>query len=180
MLIAVGCLYPQRKDPQVNAFPFVRWALAGCAVLVVLVAPVQRRAAAYDQEGHVFCKYSYSGSGLIYPVLRNDPDLPPTDFVGLPQAYEDARSDWNATSAPVSMILTSSGEAWIGAYFMGVDGPYGHTSEYCTWPSNNRYASDTYLNMSRVGGFSANEKRQWQVMSSATSSEFDTVTRLQS
>lgn len=100
-----------------------RWALAICAAFTILVAPVQRRANAYDQEGHVFCKYSYSGSGLIYPVLRNDPDLPPSDFVGIPQVYESARAGWNASAAPVSMVLTSSGEAWIGAYFMDLTDP---------------------------------------------------------
>ena len=106
------------------------------------------RVGAYHQGGHVFCKYSYSGSGFIYPTLRNDPDLPPSNFVGIPEAYSNAQGGWNSSPAPVWLTLTSSGEAWIGAYFMGSDGAYAHTNDYCSWPSNTRYGSDTYLNMS--------------------------------
>lgn len=128
-------------------------ALVGRMALAVMIVIgsgvlIVERGHAYDEEGHVFCKYSYSGSGLIYPVLRNDPDLPPSDFVGIPEVYENARAGWNASAAPVSIILTPSGEAWIGAYFMGTDGPYGTTSDFCTWPGTVRYGSSTYLNMS--------------------------------
>ena len=131
--------------------PVTRRAL----VIVVLVGAfwisfhVAERASAYDQEGHVFCKYSYSGSGLVYIVLRDDPDFPPSGFTGIPQVYSAAQTGWNISPAPVWLTHTSSGEAWIGAYFMGSDGPYAHTNDYCTWPSQNRYGSDTYLNMSR-------------------------------
>jgi hypothetical protein len=124
--------------------------VASVTVALALVAVFYRTQGvfAYDDEGHVFCKYSYSGSGLVYVTLRNDPDLPPSAFVGIPEVYSNAQSGWNFSPAPVWLTLNSSGEAWIGAYFMGSDGPYGHTDDFCTWPGSDRIGSSTYLNMS--------------------------------
>lgn len=112
---------------------------------------------AYDEEGYVFCAYDYSGSGLLYIYHRNDPDFPPESTYGTAAAYSAAASGWNGVSGPQYLWPNASGEAWFAAIEAGPDEPYGHTDDICSW--GDRFGSDTWLNINRFAGMSANERQ---------------------
>jgi hypothetical protein len=54
-----------------------------------------RAVLAYNNEGAVLCKHSFSGTGLLYLYYKYDPTYPPQ---GIYYVYhENGRGDWNGS-----------------------------------------------------------------------------------
>ncbi len=138
----------------------VSWTFVVAALCVFAYVASAGAARAYDDEGHVFCKWPYSGGGSLLTVkYRNDPDFPPSGAYAT--AFNSARSDWNYTPTPVWFTYTSY---WLDQHYfaalpLGVNGPLGSTSDTCSWPGNQRIATASELNTSRLDSKSTNYKQ---------------------
>jgi hypothetical protein len=113
---------------------------------------------AYDNTGHVFCKFSYGGGWNFLNVpWDDDPYWPPTgDYA---TAFSLARSDWVATATPVLMPFSDGSSHVLGAVPLGMSGPYGHTSEACAIVTGVRVATTVDLNTDVLGSYSSTVKR---------------------